>query len=146
MHRVRTLGATVPYNLIQAGKAVGKNKTTILRAIQRGTISAQRDEVTGGWSIDPAELHRVMPPVLPATARTQPKATAEAAELQELRARFSDARQQIDDLQHRLNESEAERRQTADRLVAAQERIAALLTDRRTAPSSIRWWRPWRPR
>ena len=38
--------------------ATGRTKPTILRAIQLGKISAQKDE-HGGWQIDPAELHRV---------------------------------------------------------------------------------------
>ena len=46
----------MPYNLAQAGAAVGKSKATILRAIRRGVISAERDAVTGGWAIEPAEF------------------------------------------------------------------------------------------
>jgi excisionase family DNA binding protein len=50
----------MPYSLKQAAKATGKTKTTILRAIQKGRISAAKDG--GAWKIDPAELHRVYPP------------------------------------------------------------------------------------
>lgn len=50
------------YTLGQAAKAAGKNKTTILRAIQKSRISATKD-AHGQWSIDPAELHRVYPAV-----------------------------------------------------------------------------------
>lgn len=48
------------YTLGTAAKATGKSKTTIQRAIARGRISAGRPE-EGGYSIDPAELHRVFP-------------------------------------------------------------------------------------
>jgi hypothetical protein len=52
----------------------------------------------------------------------------------------------IADLRRRLDEERAERRQTAERLAAAQERIAALLTDQRPAipaPEKRRRWWPW---
>jgi hypothetical protein len=48
-----------------------------------------------------------------------------------------------DDLHHRLAEERADRRQALDRLAAAQERIAALLTNQRTAPAPVRRWWPW---
>jgi hypothetical protein len=51
------------YSLKQAAQATGKTRPTILRAIQKSKISAIRHEVTGAWQIDPAELHRVYPPV-----------------------------------------------------------------------------------
>src|SRR3954451_23449426 len=53
------------YTLKQAAVAIGKSKPTVLRAIQSGKISALRDEMTGGWLIEPAELHRLYPPVVP---------------------------------------------------------------------------------
>ena len=53
--------AAVPYTLAQAAKSVRRDKTTLLRAIKKGTVSALRDEATGGWLIEPAELHRVYP-------------------------------------------------------------------------------------
>ena len=39
----------------------------VLAAIRRGTISAQKNTL-GQWAIDPAELHRVYPPVHPVRA------------------------------------------------------------------------------
>jgi hypothetical protein len=59
------------YNLMSAAAAAGVNRSTVLRAIKAGRISAQRD-ATGGWEIDPAEFHRVFPPLpLPAAASSQ---------------------------------------------------------------------------
>ena len=49
------------YTLGQAAKAVGMSKTSILRSIKTGRISAGRDEF-GQWPIEPCELHRVYPP------------------------------------------------------------------------------------
>ena len=50
------------YTLGQAAKATGKSKPTISRAIKKGTISAVKDRM-GQYSIDPAELHAVYPPL-----------------------------------------------------------------------------------
>src|ERR1700738_5252381 len=50
------------YTLGQAAKAVGMSKTSILRSIKTGRISAGRDEF-GQWAIEPCELHRVHPPL-----------------------------------------------------------------------------------
>ena len=60
------------YNLVQAGTATGKSKSTILQAIRRGTISAKQG-ATGRWEIDPSELHRVYPPIekTPKTGKTK---------------------------------------------------------------------------
>ena len=48
------------YNLGTASRATGKSKSTILRAIRNGKISAEKD-VHGQWIIEPGELHRVYP-------------------------------------------------------------------------------------
>jgi len=127
------------YNLVEAGAAVGKTKSTILKAIRRGVISANRDETTGGWAIDPAELHRVFPLVSKETSGNHSAAT-ETGEIRELRARLDDAHATIADLRRRLDTEAEERR-----------RLTALLTDRRPAaddgnPPASRWRRlmAWR--
>ena len=53
--------APIAYTLMHAAKAAGRAKSTVLRAIQSGKLSATRDELTGSWLIEPAELHRVYP-------------------------------------------------------------------------------------
>ena len=50
------------YTLGMAAKATGKSKTTIQRSIAKGTISAHKEK-NGRYSIDPSELHRVIPMV-----------------------------------------------------------------------------------
>jgi excisionase family DNA binding protein len=50
-----------PLSLRDAAKAVGVSRTTILRAIQSGRMSAPRRE-DGNYAIDPAELFRVFEP------------------------------------------------------------------------------------
>jgi hypothetical protein len=50
------------YNLTAAAAATGLNKTSILRAIKTDDISGTRDAL-GRWSVEPADLHRVLKPV-----------------------------------------------------------------------------------
>src|SRR5215213_370276 len=61
--QVRTRGFPMPHTLRAAAKAVGRDRTTLLRAIRAGKLSAIHDAATGSWLIEPAELHRVYPPV-----------------------------------------------------------------------------------
>jgi hypothetical protein len=68
------LGVHRAYSLVSAAAACGAHRTTILRAIRSGKLSAERD-AQGAWSIQPCELHRVFPPLpqLPAVVeRVQP--------------------------------------------------------------------------
>src|SRR4051794_19690176 len=152
--------STMRVSLAQAAATVGRSRSTLLRSIRSGKLSAQRDELAGAWSIDMAELARVFS--VPARngqdghghsqaddqTRTGEVDTM-ATRLVAAEARLTDAQEQISDLRRRLDEANTERRQTADRLAAAQERIAALLTDQRVVPNRPpaskkrrRWW-PW---
>jgi len=90
------------YNLAEAGRAIGVNRSTVLRAIRKGTISATRDPTTGGWLIEPSELHRVFTPVAPdtgmpgvATTSTTASNGNHAMELAELRVRLEAAELRI---------------------------------------------------
>jgi excisionase family DNA binding protein len=141
----------------QAAEATGKSKPTILRAIHSHKISAKKDEVTGGWMIDPAELHRVYPPASSGDAHqvknqeiTQDVSAYEAASvrlelvLQQLETERQErdrerhaAQETIDDLRHRLDGEAEERRKT-------QAQLTALLTDQRAQrdePARRSWWR-----
>src|SRR3954452_16921740 len=140
----------MPYTLAEAARAIGMQKSTVLRAIKRGSLSAMRDASTGQWLVEPAELHRVYPaingsgapfgaPADNAPLRTDPL----EAETRELRARLGDAHATVDDLRRRLDDEAAERR-----------RLTAVLADLRAPPPQPalpvaraapqrRWWR-WR--
>ena len=56
------------YTIATAAAAVGRNKTAILRAVNAGKIFAAKDE-NGDWQIDPADLHRIYPPLRSASMR-----------------------------------------------------------------------------
>jgi hypothetical protein len=119
------------YTLGQSAKATGRSKATIHRAVQSGRISAAKDEATGQLRIDPAELHRVFPPVseerrqngslkqheTPAETLLRTQLEQEREERQRERVQLEGT---IDDLRRRLDAEAEERR-----------RLTALLTDQR---------------
>ena len=94
------------YTAGQAAKAAGISKATITRALKSGKISGVKDD-SGAWTIDPAELHRVFPPVADEPHETrimQRSATPEKQnetgvlerENQMLREALAEARQERD--------------------------------------------------
>jgi excisionase family DNA binding protein len=121
--------------LSQAARSCGRGKTTLLRAVRSGRLSATRDETGGTWLIEPSELARVFPPgPVPETTNGAVRngadrpavieaRIAEMIETQRLRDDF------IADLRARLDRSETERRE-------AQARVAALLADQRPRADS----------
>ena len=52
------------FTLAAAASATGLNKATILRAIKDGKISGTRDK-RGVWYVEPGELHRLQPAIVP---------------------------------------------------------------------------------
>lgn len=127
------------YTLAQAAAACARNRSSILRAIKAGKLSAVRDEVTGEWRIEPAELHRLYPPA-DALERAQADASLRngvaQTEIRELRARLADKDALIAAHQAEI----ADLRQQRD---LAQAQIMALLTDQRAVPARRSWWRWW---
>ncbi len=134
------------YTLGEAAKATGKSKATIHRAIQSHKISATKNEATGSWLIEPAELHRVFQPVSVKQAQNEDlrrsETASETAETADFRLRLEELQQErereradkdavIDDLRRRLDASDEERRKT-------QAQLTALLTDQR--PARRGWW------
>jgi chromosome segregation ATPase len=130
--RLKQFEPRMIYSLKQAAEATGKSKATVLRALQGGKISGKKDE-SGEWKIDPAELHRVFPPSQKGTSCTIADKPHEIIALQReiaiLREERDRERRQlqdtIDDLRHRLDEAEGERRRV-------QAQMISLVTDRRS--------------
>src|SRR3954453_21890351 len=107
---MRNLWGTMPYNLAEAGAAVGRSKSSILRSIRKGAISATRNGTTGEWAIEPAELFRAYPPVALRSVEVANETPRHDAETAELRAkleaselRIADKDATIDDLRRRLD-------------------------------------------
>lgn len=103
------------YSLNDAAKATGKSKTTIHRALKSGKISASKTD-SGAYAIEPAELHRVFPPV--------------PMERNAERSEWNDVERQRDDsgtLRIQLESIEKERERERQQL---QETITDLREDR----------------
>ena len=91
----------------------------------------------GEWRIEPAELFRVYQAIATVDDNQPATGNVDAAAGLQREIAFRDEKiallqEQIADLRRRLDDSEAERRQT-------QERLTALLTDQRPRR---KWW-PW---
>ena len=123
------------YTLGQAAKAVGMSKTSILRSIKAGRISAGRDEL-GQWAIEPCELHRVYPPLTDDTGTgngTEERGvTGGETALAEANARAALAEARLSDFKTMLEDIREQR----DRWQQQAERVAALaITDQRKEPA-----------
>src|SRR4051812_37685436 len=120
------------FTLAEAAKATGKSKSTVLRSIRAGRISAVRDELTGGWLIEPAELHRLYPEQAGAVRGASDDGARndhDAPETAELRARLADAHETIADLRARLD--------TATEHLGEALQQVRLLTDQRAKPANV---------
>jgi hypothetical protein len=164
------MGNTMAYSLREAAVAAGKGKPAILKAIQSGKISAQKDEF-GAWQIEPAELHRVYPPV--STEPTSELGSKELGgtagngngnrlleqEIQFLREKLTDFQRMKDNERRNLSEHIEELRRDRDdlrdernrllKVIEEQASSMRLLTDKRAETSPVplptqrfRW--PWR--
>ena len=133
------------YTLGQAAKVVGMSKTSILRSIKAGRISAGRDEF-GQWAIEPCELHRVYPALTEDTVTGngpgERAVTGGETALAEANARAALAEARLFDFKTMLDDIREQR----DRWQQQAERVAALaITDQRKepAPAQPQSWRRW---
>ena len=126
-------------SLREAAQQAKTSKSTILRAIQSGRLSAARTD-DGGYSIDPAELCRVYPP------RPDPEPDAGAGQAQgslvdaatELRIRNAQLEAGFNALKAILEAEKKhldEVREDRDRWAAQAERLALPAPDVSRAPA-----------
>ena len=115
------------YSLKQAADATGRTKPTILRAIQTGKISAKKGEM-GEWEIEPAELHRVYPPITFSVTRTVTPDAKETVELLLLRQELTAKEARLTALQE---ERDRERRQLTERISELRDQLARSEEERR---------------
>lgn len=145
-------------SLREAAQQAGTSKSTVLRAIQGGRLSATRTD-DGGYSIDPAELFRVYPVKGSPDARQRsthhsasqdaplsaPAGTDEASDATELRVRTMALEAELSALKAILDAEKRrgeELREDRDRWHAQAERLA--LPAPVSAPPTQRSWWPWR--
>jgi hypothetical protein len=132
------------YTLGTAARATGMAKSTIHRAIKRGIVSARSTMDGRGYEIDPAELHRVYPPLaLNGSAGEGIERCATPPLNAELEIRLARAEAELQALRQLL---ESERRRSEELRVeradwkAQAERLALAAP----AGKAARPWWPWR--
>jgi DNA-binding transcriptional MerR regulator len=148
------------YTLGTAAKAAGVSKSTIHRAIKKGLISA-RSKDDSGYEIDPAELHRVFPPVVSGVPQnsssegsmersaTPQENTGNTLEPQvSLEVRLAKAEAQLEALKEivelerkRAEELKEERDRWASALEASQRQITDLTKKAEEPPKGWFWFR-----
>ena len=106
------------YTLKQAAEAAGKGKPAILKAIKNGRVSANKND-KGQWEIDPAELHRVYPPV---------PGTSSGKQESERQETPNNTRELELEVKH-LNEKVAMLERERDAWQKQADRVTLLLTD-----------------
>lgn len=128
------------YSLVTGAAACGVNRTTILRAIKAGKVSAERD-AQGAWSIQPAELHRVFAPLPLGTAAAEPvQALGGEAEIALLRTLLEEMRATVADLRRREDDLKADRDHWREAHGAAQ-RLLPKPAPELAQPAPRSWWR-----
>ncbi len=123
------------YTLGTAAKATGKAKSTILRAVKSGVISATKAH-EGSYAIEPSELHRVFPPngaQQVAPNDTQPHEEHDATLRFRLEIIETERQRERDQMQATIDDLRA-------RLDRSEDRVTSLLA----APQTIKRWWPWR--
>jgi hypothetical protein len=133
------------HNLVSAAAAIGVSKATMHRYIRKGLISATRTD-DGFYEIDPAELHRVFPPVSETVSRDDKKPNKTEGETGQyapvLEAQLEGLKALIVEKDRRIMDLEADR----DRWAAQAERLALAPPQATSAPvqSQQRGWWPFR--
>ena len=135
--------------LRQAAAEVGRSKSTLLRSIQSGRLSAERQD-DGGYLIDPAELFRVYEPRT--DARTDAVTQDAPAEFISENATLKAQREAVQEVVRRLDAQIADMkddredlRKDRDHWRAQADAAQRLLTDERAkplAPAPQQWPRP----
>ena len=137
------------YTLGAAARACGMSKTSILRSIKSGRISAGRDEF-GNWAIEPCELHRVYPALTDdndtANGTGERAVTGADTALVEANARASLLEPRISDLKTILDDMRAQREDLREQRDAWQRQAEAsqrALTDQREKVATAQSWWGW---
>jgi hypothetical protein len=123
-------------SLRAAAELAGTSKTSILRAIKSGRLSAERTE-GNGWSIEPVEVTRVFPP------SSLPRGTADRNGKGPTDQAVTLLEREVALLGQRVTDLEADRNAWRDQA----ERLAArpLMLEGPAARSDAQPQRRWRP-
>ena len=123
--------------LAQAGKRVGKGRSTLLRHISEGRLSASKDE-RARWIVDESELARAYPETFTFLSEEAPKGDTEGVSVGahagahgetagELAVRVEMLTAEVDRERRERAELRDELRGVRDELRAAQSKVTGLL-------------------
>ena len=88
--------------LAQAAARTGVARSTILRAIKRGTLSGIRGEAGKTWLVDPAELARVFPVTAPPARQNAMEVVV--AQLAIAEERIAELKRALEDMRNDRND------------------------------------------
>ena len=117
----------------EAGERVGKTRQAIIKAIRKGTISAEKN-AAGEWRIEPVELFRVYPAASPVDVNQPSTESVDDT---------GGLRREIELLQERLAEKDeviGDLREDRDRWRNQAEQATRLLVDQRPVDVRRGWW------
>src|SRR3954466_11805926 len=134
------------HNLVSAAAAIGVSKATMHRYIRKGLISATRTD-DGFYEIDPAELHRVFPPVSETAPETVSRDDAKPTKTEGetgryapvLEAQLEGLKALIAEKDRRIMDLETDRERWAE-----EGKRLALSPPAASPPDKARGWWPWR--
>ena len=139
----------------EAAEAVGISKHGIIKAINRGRISAAKGK-NGEWEIDPAELFRVYEPKRPVTTdhvhpvskqvndSTQTRIAVLETKLAAAEAHNNDLRSRLEKIEIKSEEREKSLRAEKDKLIALVERQSLMIEHRQeTEKTKQKGWFHW---
>lgn len=139
----------MPFSLREAAQHAGVSKSTILRAIRSGRLSAARTD-DAGYAIDPAELARVYPPQRATQHATERSAGQDATpatvrddalENAGLRAEVEGLRQLLAQMRDTVADLKEDRDGWRGQAEAAQRLLAATSTPSPGSETRRSWWR-----
>lgn len=133
------------YTAGEAATATGLNTATITRAIKKGRISATKSDA-GAWQIDPAELHRVFPPLAGKPLRHEKMQGGASRDQEESKSGNSALQGELDSMRDRLAAAEqraAVAEALADERGKRLDQLVPLLPHSAPAPATDArpWWR-----
>lgn len=136
------------YSLAQAAAATGRDRSTLLKAIKRGKLSATRDSATDAWQVEPAELARVYgigSSEANSEAGTGQSQAASALLVAAKDALIAEQRETIADLRRRLDTATGQLGEALSQVRALTDQRVDRSTDvTGRPPPARRWWWRWR--
>lgn len=118
-------------SLLEAANRVGMTKVGLYKAIKKGVLSANKNEL-GYWEIDAAELFRVYPPVSGVSGNENaPVSDSKPLDSGGLQQQIDLLRGQLDDLKEQLRQAHADKDRIL-KMIEEQISTLKLLTDQRS--------------